>query len=146
MRTTIRVQAEPFDVAAELDALSRGGVGAVASFTGYVRQEDGLDALLLEHYPGMTEREIARHVEAAQTRWALLGITIIHRVGELRPSDPIVLVAAASAHRADAFRACEFLMDHLKHSATFWKRERRGGETRWIEAKASDDAAAKRWT
>jgi len=146
MRTTIRVQAEPFDVAAELDALSRGGAGAVASFTGYVRQEDGLDALLLEHYPGMTEREIARHVEAAQTRWALLGITIIHRVGELRPSDPIVLVAAASAHRADAFRACEFLMDHLKHSATFWKRERRGGETRWIEAKASDDAAAKRWT
>lgn len=146
MRTIIRIQAEPFDVAAELDALSRGGVGAIASFTGYVRHEDGLIALLLEHYPGMTEREIARHADEARTRWALLGVTIIHRVGELKPGDPIVLVAAASAHRADAFRACEFLMDHLKHSATFWKRERRGSETRWIEAKPSDDAAAKRWT
>jgi molybdopterin synthase catalytic subunit len=145
-RTIIRIQAERFDVAAELDPLSRGGVGAVASFTGHVRQENGLDALLLEHYPGMTEREIARHVAAAQARWALLGVTVIHRVGELKPGDPIVLVATASAHRADAFRACEFLMDHLKHSATFWKRERRGSETRWIEAKPSDDTAATRWT
>ena len=145
MRTTIRIQADPFDVAAELEPLSRGA-GAVVSFSGHVRQEDGLDALHLEHYPGMTEREIARHVEDACARWVLLGVTVIHRVGELKPGDSIVLVAAASAHHADAFRACEFLMDPLKHRATFWKRERRGGETRWVDAKPSDNAAAKRWT
>jgi len=142
MSATIRIQSEPFDLAAETGALS-SGAGAVASFIGYVRGE--ADALILEHYPGMTEREIARHTEEAARRWPLLGVTVIHRVGDLKPGDPIVLVAVAAAHRSDAFRACEFLMDHLKTSATFWKQERRGGETHWVEAKPSDHAAAKRW-
>jgi molybdopterin synthase catalytic subunit len=118
----------------------------MASFIGYVRAEGGLTALVLEHYPGMTEREIALQVEEAARRWPLLGVTVIHRVGELKPGEPIVLVAVAAQHRAEAFAACEFLMDHVKTKATFWKQERRGTGTEWIEAKPSDDAAAQRWT
>jgi molybdopterin synthase catalytic subunit len=145
MTPTIRIQSEPFDLAKEIELLSHSGAGAIATFTGHVRGENGIDALILEHYPGMTEREIARAVAEAQRRWPLLGVTVIHRVGELKPGEAIVLVAVASGHRSDAFAACEFLMDILKTTAPFWKQERRGGETRWVEAKSSDDAAAKRW-
>jgi len=145
MNATIRIQTEAFDMAREVQALSQPGVGAVATFTGHVRGDDRLDALIIEHYPGMTEREIARCVTEAERRWQLLGATIIHRVGELKPGDPIVLVAVAAGHRADAFAACEFLMDHLKTKATFWKQERRGSATHWVDAKASDDGAVERW-
>ncbi|HWA89046.1 MAG TPA: molybdenum cofactor biosynthesis protein MoaE [Rhizomicrobium sp.] len=139
----IRIGPEDFDVAAELSAL--GPSGAVVSFTGHVRAEPGLAALALEHYPDMTEREIARHVEDAEARWPLAGVTVIHRTGRLEPGARIVLVAVASAHRRAAFEACEFLMDYLKTRAPFWKREERNDGARWVEAKASDDDAAARW-
>jgi molybdopterin synthase catalytic subunit len=146
MRVRIRVQPEPFDLNAEVAALAGGGAsGAVASFTGHVRQEEGLTGLTLEHYPGMTEAEIGRMAEDAGKRWPLTGVTIIHRVGTLVPGEPIVLVAVASAHRAEAFAACEFLMDYLKTKAPFWKEETRGGQTGWVAAKESDDQAAERW-
>ena len=143
----IRVGPGDFDVAAELAALheSAGDAGAVASFTGHVRGEDGLTALILEHYPAMTEREIARHVDEARKKWPLLGVCVIHRVGRLVPGERIVFVAVASAHRRAAFEACEFLMDYLKAHAPFWKQEERTDGTRWVEAKASDEAAAERW-
>ena len=139
----IRVGPEDFDAAAELAAL--GPAGAVATFTGHVRAEDGLVALVLEHYPAMTEREIARHVDDAKARWPLSGVRVIHRIGRLVPGERIVFVAVASAHRRAAFEACEFLMDYLKVHAPFWKREERADGARWVEAKASDDDAAKRW-
>jgi molybdopterin synthase catalytic subunit len=145
MKTRILIQHEPFDLGSEVEDLSREGTGAVATFTGHVRAEAGLEALILEHYPGMTEREIARHAEEAARRWPLLGVTVIHRVGELKPGEPIVLVAAAAAHRGDAFAACEFLMDHVKTQATFWKQQRRAGQTVWVDAKPSDDERAGRW-
>jgi molybdopterin synthase catalytic subunit len=143
----IRVGPDDFDVAAELEALQAdaGGAGAVATFTGHVRGEDGLSALILEHYPAMTEREIARHVDQARRRWPLLGVRVIHRVGRLVPGERIVFVATASAHRRAAFEACEFLMDYLKTHAPFWKQEERTDGTRWVEAKASDEAAAEKW-
>jgi len=140
----IRIQITPFDVAEVLRHLPQG-TGAVASFIGHVRPENGLTALVLEHFPGMTEREIARHVTAAQARWPLLGVTIIHRVGTLQPGEAIVLVAVAASHRKDAFAACEFLMDHLKTEAPFWKKECVGDDARWVEAKDSDDAERARW-
>ncbi|HEX3675386.1 MAG TPA: molybdenum cofactor biosynthesis protein MoaE [Rhizomicrobium sp.] len=139
----IRIQREDFDVNAEIAALREDGAGAVVTFSGIVRGE--ADALTLEHYPGMTEREIARHVAAAQSRWPLLGVTVIHRIGRLLPGENIVLVAASSAHRAAAFEACAFLMDYLKTLAPFWKQEERNGQTEWIDARASDDAALKKW-
>jgi molybdopterin synthase catalytic subunit len=145
MTTHIRIQQEDFDLNAEIKALRNNSVGAAATFSGIVRGDDDLAALTLEHYPGMTEREIARHVAEAQSRWALAGVTIIHRVGRLVPGDNIVLVAVAAAHRKAAFEACEFLMDYLKTRAPFWKREERAGRAEWVEAKASDDAAAKKW-
>jgi len=148
MSTNIHLQVEDFDVAEEIDALAReqpAAIGAVATFTGYVRGDDGLTALTLEHYPGMTEREIARIAAAAEKRWPLSGVTIIHRVGRLKVGARIVLVAVASSHRAAAFAACEFLMDYLKTKAPFWKQEERGGDAHWVEAKTSDDAAAERW-
>jgi molybdopterin synthase catalytic subunit len=134
-----RVQTEDFDINAEIAALTKGrsDIGAVVTFSGLVRDV----TLTLEHYPGMTERELDRIEADARARWDLQAVTIIHRVGELRPADNIVLVATASKHRKDAFEAAEFLMDYLKTRAPFWKRE---GET-WVEAKASDDAAAERW-
>jgi len=143
--STIRIQAEDFDVNAEIKALQNSNVGAIATFTGIVRGDDGLAALTLEHYPGMTEREIARHVEEACARWRLSGVIVIHRVGRLAPGKNIVLVAVAAAHRKAAFEACQFLMDYLKTRAPFWKREERGGSVEWVEAKSSDDEAAKKW-
>jgi molybdopterin synthase catalytic subunit len=141
----IRIQTEDFDVAEELDALAGRGVGAMTSFVGLVRGDDGLAAMMLEHYPGMTGAEIARHAAEAQMRWRLTGLTIIHRIGRLVPGARIVLVAVAASHRADAFAACEFLMDYLKTRAPFWKYEERDGAIVWIEAKASDDEAMARW-
>jgi molybdopterin synthase catalytic subunit len=148
MSTNIHIQVEDFDVAEEIDALTRenpAATGAVATFTGTVRGDDGLTALTLEHYPGMTEREIARIAAEAEKRWPVSGITIIHRVGRLKVGERIVLVAVASSHRAAAFAACQFLMDFLKTLAPFWKQEERGDGIAWVEARSSDDAAAERW-
>jgi molybdopterin synthase catalytic subunit len=147
---TIRLQSEDFDLAAESAKLTRGrtDIGAVVSFVGVCRGGEGADAieaLTLEHYPGMANEEIARHVEQATTRWPLLGVTVIHRYGRIPIGANIVLVLTASAHRAAAFEAAEFLMDYLKTSAPFWKREEGGRSQGWVEAKAADDAAASRW-
>jgi molybdopterin synthase catalytic subunit len=150
MSATIRIQAEGFDAAAETLALTQGraDMGAVVAFTGFCRDEGGrLAALELEHYTGMAEAEIARIAAEAQRRWPLLGLTIIHRVGKIRPGEEIVLVLAASAHRRAAFEAAEFLMDYLKTRAPFWKREhlKDGTIGGWVEAKAQDDEATERW-
>ena len=144
---TVRLQREDFDPGAEIARLSAGrtDVGAVASFTGICRG-DGIAAMTLEHYPGMAEAEIERHVAEAQTRWPLLGVTVIHRYGRLVPGDNIVLVATASQHREAAFAAAEFLMDYLKTRAPFWKKEERAGGDGWVEARASDAASAARWS
>ncbi len=146
----VRVQAEDFDVAAEIRKLSclTTNVGAVVTFTGVCRDEDGrLAALELEHYPGMAETEIGRIAAEAAARWPLIGLTVIHRHGRLAPGDNIVLVVAASAHRQAAFEAAGFLMDFLKTRAPFWKKEHvadAAGD--WVEAKADDDRAAERWS
>jgi molybdopterin synthase catalytic subunit len=142
-----RVQAEAFDAGAIATALAAGrsDVGAIVTFTGHVRADDGLTALVLEHYPAMTARQMAEIAAAAEARWPLMGGTIIHRHGRLLPGEAIVIVAIASAHRAAAFEAAEFLMDWLKTRAPFWKREERADGSRWVAAKASDDAAASRW-
>lgn len=146
MKPVIRIQTEDFSLDTEVAALTQDGdPGAVASFTGHVRKEGDLSALTLEHYPGMTEAEIARMVADAATRWPLTGVTVIHRVGRLEPGARIVLVAVASSHRKAAFEACEFLMDYLKTSAPFWKEEARGGERHWVAARQSDDTAMNRW-
>lgn len=147
---TIRIQTEDFDIAAEIAAITAGrsDIGAVVSFSGICRGAEGDDAiaaLTLEHYPGMAEAEIARHVETAARRWPVTALTVIHRTGRLLPGDNIVLVLAASAHRQAAFAAAEFLMDYLKAHAPFWKREERAGGTRWVEAHGRDDAALARW-
>jgi molybdopterin synthase catalytic subunit len=145
---TVRVQEAPFDLAAESAALTAGrtDVGGLASFVGICRADDGLAALVLEHYPGMTERAIARIAAEACRRWPLSGCSVVHRVGRLRPGEPIVLVLTASSHRAAALESCAFLIDWLKTGAPFWKREEfAGGGERWVEAKAEDDAAAARW-
>lgn len=143
MQTVIRLQSDPFDPADFLTTMPPSG--ALASFIGRVRAEPGLTALRVEHYPGMTEREIARQIEAVAARWPLTAVTVIHRFGELAPGEIIVLVAVATDHRRAAFDACQFLIDHLKTQAPFWKEERLGSTTRWVEAKASDDEAAARW-
>jgi molybdopterin synthase catalytic subunit len=138
----ISVQQQDFDLGAEVKALSRDPkVGAVASFVGLVREVP----MTLEHYAGMTEREIAKIVDQARTRWQVSACTVIHRFGHLEPTDQIVLVAVASAHRGDAFAACEFIMDYLKTRAPFWKKEHGPEGARWVEARASDDQAAQRW-
>jgi len=138
----IAVQREDFDAGAEMRALSRDPkVGAVASFVGVVRDVP----MTLEHYAGMTEREIGKIVDEAKSRWQVMDCTVIHRIGDLKPTDQIVLVAMASAHRGDAFAACEFVMDYLKTRAPFWKREQTADGARWVEARASDDQAADRW-
>jgi molybdopterin synthase catalytic subunit len=144
---TVRLQREDIDVGAEVALLSQGrtDVGAVASFTGICRG-DGMVAMTLEHYPGMAEAEIERHVAEARARWPLLGVTVIHRYGRLAPGDNIVLVATASQHREAAFAAAEFLMDYLKLHAPFWKKEERAGGDGWVEARQSDAAAAARWS
>jgi molybdopterin synthase catalytic subunit len=146
MKKNIRVQKDDFDLDKEVTLLAGDGEsGAVASFTGHVRKENDLSALTLEHYPHMTETEIARLVAEAGNRWPLTGVTVIHRVGTLKPGERIVLVAVASQHRHAAFAACEFLMDYLKTHAPFWKEEARSGERHWVEHRHSDDDAAKRW-
>lgn len=152
---TIRIQSADFDIAAEIAALTMGntGIGAVVSFSGICRGGEGdhaIAAMTLEHYPGMAEAEIGRHVSEAIVRWPLTGVTVIHRYGRVVPGDNIVLVLTASVHREAAFQAAEFLMDYLKTSAPFWKSEERagGGDTRstsWVDAQAHDDNAAARW-
>jgi molybdopterin synthase catalytic subunit len=144
------VQAADFDVGAELDRMRRDSprTGAIASFLGLVRDlndERRVGSMFLEHYPGMTERAIADIVEEARGRWDLHEVTVIHRVGELAPTDRIVLVAVGSPHRGDAFQACEFVMDFLKTRAPFWKKEATEGGPRWVDSRASDDTAAGRW-
>ena len=134
----VSVQREDFDAGAEIRAVSRDPkVGAVASFVGVVREV----AMTLEHYPGMTEKALERIVAQAGERWQVMDCTVIHRYGELAPTEQIVLVVVASAHRGDAFAACEFIMDYLKTQAPFWKKEAAG----WVEARAADDKAAERW-
>ncbi len=147
---TVRVTLEPFDVAYEEAQLTCGrqDIGALVSFTGLCRDEAGaLTALELEHYPGMAELEIAAVAHAALARWPLVGVTVIHRYGLIRPGDKIVLVIVAARHRGEAFAAAEFLMDYLKTKAPFWKKEHRvdGCPGNWVEAKESDDLAATRW-
>ena len=147
---TVRVQREPFDVAAETARLTEGrtDIGAVVTFTGLCRSEGGeLAALELEHYPGMAEAEIERTAQAAIARWPLIGITAIHRHGRIEPGEPIVLVITTSSHRVAAFEAAEFLMDFLKTRAPFWKKEekRDGTSGAWVDARDHDDSAAARW-
>ncbi len=146
----IRVQAEDFDIGAETAALRRGrtGVGAIAAFAGLVRDHGPggpVTAMTLEHYPGMTEKELARIESEAHARWPLLDSLIVHRVGRLLPGDNIVLVITLSAHRQAAFQAAEFLMDYLKTKAPFWKTEETGAGRQWVSARESDDAQAARW-
>ena len=149
---SVEIVNRPFDVAAETAALSRGrtDIGAVVAFSGICRDnEDGgkIRSLTLEHYPEMAEAEIARHVGEAEARWPLLGLTIVHRNGRIRPGEPIVLVMTASEHRQPAFEAASFLMDYLKTRAPFWKKEHRvdGSQGEWIAAKDTDDEAAGKW-
>jgi molybdopterin synthase catalytic subunit len=141
----IRVHQEDFDPSAELAVLEATGAGAVASFTGLVRTDDGVTALTLDHYPGMTERALEKLADEARARWPLTAITLIHRVGRLESGARIVFVGTASAHRAAALEACAFLIDRLKTDAPFWKREHLADEDRWVEAKGTDDAAAEKW-
>jgi len=145
---TIRLQTADFDIAAETAVMTKGrtDIGAVVSFSGICRGgDDAMAAMTLEHYPGMAEAEIARHVDEAKTRWPLMGVTVIHRHGRVEPGDNIVLVLTASAHRQAAFQAAEFLMDYLKTNAPFWKSEERAGGNAWVEAQTHDDEAAARW-
>ena len=147
---TVRVQTGDFDAGREL-ALLRGGdrrVGAVAAFIGTVRDinDDATVATLtLEHYPGMTEKALTAIVDEARSRWDIVDALVIHRVGKLAPADQIVLVGVTSAHRGEAFAACEFIMDYLKTRAPFWKKEATPDGVRWVDARASDDDAAARW-
>jgi len=147
----VRVQAAPFDAGEEIAALTRGrvDVGAVATFLGCVRDLNegaAVTRMTLEHYPGMTERALEAICDEALRRWALLDIRVVHRVGPLAPGEAIVLVAVAGAHRGEAFAACEFVMDYLKTRAPFWKKEETPQGARWVEARATDDEAAARWS
>ena len=155
MNTTIRLQREAFDAAAEVKKLTQGraDIGAVVTFTGICRADENgepIAALTLEHYPDMAEAEIARHVAEACARWPLFGVTVIHRFGRIAPGEDIVMMATASSHREAAFAAAEFLMDYLKTRAPFWKQvEKASGKTlvkTWVEAKSTDDSAADRWS
>ncbi len=150
----VRIQREPFDPGVEIERLRRGssgagaGVGAIACFIGVVRdlnEGDAVASMTLEHYPGMTEKSLAAIAAQAKERWKLLDVLVVHRIGTLRPSEPIVLVVVSSAHRGDAFAACEFIMDYLKTEAPFWKKEATGGGERWVDARESDDTARERW-
>ncbi len=147
-QTYVRVQSEPFDAGAELNAFVSGrpDVGAVVSFTGIVRDRDGgLTAMQIEHYPGMTEKAIGAMVGEAVGRWTLADALVIHRYGLLPVGAPIMMVATAAPHRADAFAAAEFLMDYLKSRAPFWKKEVRAAGAEWVAAKEADEAALTRW-
>jgi len=146
----VRVQTEDFDVSRELAALRAGDprVGAVAAFVGTVRDVNEASAvatMTLEHYPGMTEKALAAIVDEAKARWDILDALVVHRVGELRPTDQIVLVGVTGAHRGEAFAACEFIMDYLKTRAPFWKKEVTPAGARWVDARTTDDDAAARW-
>lgn len=150
MTPTVRLQREPFDAGVEAAKLAcgRDDVGALITFTGICRgTENGepIAALTLEYYPGMAEAEIARHAAEAASRWPLLGVTVIHRFGRIKPGEDIVLVATSSSHRGAAFAAAEFMMDYLKTHAPFWKQVETASGKTWIDAKAADDAAAGRW-
>ena len=148
----VRIQAEDFDLSAEVAALRAGDgdVGAVASFVGTVRDRtagspQAISAMELEHYPGMTERAIEAMIDQALQRFALRGARVVHRVGLLQPLDQIVLVVVTSAHRGEAFKGCEFLMDYLKTQAPFWKKETTPEGAHWVDARVADDAALARW-
>jgi molybdopterin synthase catalytic subunit len=153
--SAVRVQREPFDPGAELNSFLREApqAGGIAVFIGQMRDFRGparasgepVSAMTLEHYPGMAERELDALVDEAKQRWKLDGVRVVHRIGELLPADPIVFVAAASAHRADALEACTFLIDWLKTKAPFWKKETTESGAQWVEAASSDDARASRW-
>lgn len=147
---TVRVQTADFDLGAEINQLrqTRKDIGAVVSFVGLVRDlndGDTVSQLTLEHYPGMTEKSLAAIIEQAKARWRIIDALVVHRVGTLQPSDQIVLVIVTSAHRGDAFSACEFMMDYLKTEAPFWKKEANSTGEHWVEAKLSDDVARDRW-
>lgn len=145
---TVRVQSDAFDAGAELNAFASGraDVGAIVSFTGVVRDTDGtLHQMEIEHYPAMTERAIAGIVEDAKSRWALADVLVIHRYGTLPVGAPIMMVATASAHRADAFAAADFLMDYLKSRAPFWKKETTADGSAWVASKDDDETALGRW-
>jgi molybdopterin synthase catalytic subunit len=145
----IRVQQEDFDIGAEIAKLKadRTDIGAIVTFTGTVRDQDGaVEEMTLEHYPGMTERELSRIEAEANARWPLQASLIVHRYGALKPGDNIVMVVTASEHRDAAFDAAKFLMDYLKTSAPFWKKEESAMGSGWVEAQARDDQAAARWT
>ncbi len=146
----VRIQAQDFDAGAEIAALRRGDpkIGAVASFIGVCRDANDGEAvkkMTLEHYPGMTEKAIEKIISEARRRWDVMDALVIHRIGELKPTDQIVLVVVTGAHRGEAFAACEFIMDYLKTRAPFWKKEETPRGARWVEARASDDEAAQRW-
>jgi molybdopterin synthase catalytic subunit len=145
---TVRVQEADFDIAQEIETLRAGrtDIGAVVSFTGICRGDDGVAALTLEHYPGMAEAEIARHLDQALSRWPLTGATLVHRVGRVPVGGNIVLVVTSSAHREAAFEAAEFLMDYLKTRAPFWKCMEGEVGPMWVDASSYDHAAAARWT
>jgi len=147
----VRVQTEDFDIGDELTALRRGNaaIGAIASFVGLVRDMNAggsVSEMTLEHYPGMTEKALEAIVTDAKARWNIIEVLVVHRVGVLRPTDQIVLVAVTGAHRGEAFAACEFVMDYLKTRAPFWKKEQTPAGSRWVEARESDDTAAERWS
>ena len=146
----IRVQVEDFDVGAEIAALRKGDprIGGIASFIGVVRDLNegaAVSELTLEHYPGMTESALEKIVGEAKSRWDIYDALVVHRIGRLKPTDQIVLVVVTSAHRGEAFQACEFLMDYPKTRAPFWKKEQTPHGTRWVDARAGDDVAAERW-
>ena len=150
MTSVVRVQEADFDLGAEIKALRRGNpaIGGVASFIGCVRdinEGDSVGLMYLEHYPGMTERELYKICSEASERWRIFDTLVIHRAGELKPQDQIVCVVVTSAHRGESFSACEFIMDYLKTRAPFWKRETTPLGERWVEARAKDEAAAERW-
>ena len=143
----VRVGLEPIASGAELERLEdAAGAGGVASFTGLVRADDGVEVLELEHYPGMTEAALTALAEGAAARWGLLAASVVHRVGPMQPGERIVFVGAAAPHRAAALEACAYLIDRLKTDAPFWKRETRDGDMRWVEARAADEAAAGKWS
>ncbi len=162
-QTHIHVQTEDFDLNIEYAALRKDcpAIGAITTFTGLMRdfnsnghsaseshsanEYDSVTTLTLEHYPGMTEKVLSDIVEQARARWELVGVRIVHRIGEMQPSDQIVFVGVSSAHRGDAFAACEFIMDFLKTQAPFWKKEKTTEGERWVDAKTSDDDSADRW-
>jgi len=145
----ISIQTDDFDVSAEYDALrSQHSSGAIVTFCGLVRDLDhelSVDAIELEHYPGMTEKSLQEIISQAQKRWVIQAVKVIHRIGKLQANDQIVFVGVSSAHRKEAFAACEFIMDFLKTRAPFWKKQYEGNKTHWVEAKITDQDAAKRW-